>query len=152
MRDKTKQAAYNKEWVQNNRERARELWRTNKAKHRALIPKKIRIAREKKDIRTYKERAQYMREYQKRYKSLRKEFLSKIPGKFTKNDIKAKLLLQENKCVYCTIDITLIYEKDHIQPLSKGGTNHLENIQMVCPTCNRKKYNKYPFNPLLRLI
>ena len=32
-----------------------------------------------------------------------------------------------------------IFEVDHIIPQSRGGTDHLENLQLLCPSCNRIK-------------
>ena len=46
-----------------------------------------------------------------------------------------------NKCAICRKDKKLT--KDHIQPLSKGGTDYIENIQPLCRNCNSKKHNKF---------
>ena len=45
-----------------------------------------------------------------------------------------------NVCVFCGSDEKLT--KDHIVPLSKGGTDYIENIQPLCRSCNSKKHNK----------
>lgn len=45
-----------------------------------------------------------------------------------------------NKCAICGLEKPLT--KDHIIPLSKGGTNYISNIQPLCRNCNSKKHNK----------
>jgi len=43
----------------------------------------------------------------------------------------------EGKCVQCDSNERLEY--DHIIPVSKGGSNTVRNIQLLCETCNRQK-------------
>jgi len=43
-----------------------------------------------------------------------------------------------NKCGYCREEKKLT--KDHIIPLSEGGTDYIYNIQPLCRNCNSKKW------------
>ena len=44
-------------------------------------------------------------------------------------------------CVYCGSKDDIL-EVDHITPISKGGTNDLENLACSCRRCNRQKKDK----------
>lgn len=48
-----------------------------------------------------------------------------------------------HKCAHCKrAEPEVKLERDHIIPLSRGGSNDITNIQPLCSTCNRKKSNK----------
>ena len=47
---------------------------------------------------------------------------------------------QEGRCAGCRMDFPFkIFEVDHFVPQARGGTDHLENLQLLCPHCNRIK-------------
>jgi 5-methylcytosine-specific restriction endonuclease McrA len=46
-------------------------------------------------------------------------------------------------CTYCGSRGTSL-ECDHIMPVSRGGSNELENLTTACRPCNRAKRNKTP--------
>ena len=47
---------------------------------------------------------------------------------------------QEGRCAGCRMDFPFkIFEVDHVIPQAKGGTDHLDNLQLLCPHCNRIK-------------
>lgn len=35
------------------------------------------------------------------------------------------------------------FEIDHIMPVVEGGTNHIDNLQLLCRRCNRSKGSSY---------
>jgi len=53
-----------------------------------------------------------------------------------------KLLHKYNfSCVHCGTKENLSI--DHIKPVSKGGTDDIDNLQILCKSCNSKKGAKY---------
>ena len=47
---------------------------------------------------------------------------------------------QEGHCIGCRMDFPFkIFEVDHVIPQARGGTDHLDNLQLLCPHCNRIK-------------
>lgn len=58
------------------------------------------------------------------------------------NSVRVKIIYEAGKCNNCgeaNIDLLTI---DHIKPISKGGTNDLENPQVLCVMCNHRKWTK----------
>ena len=65
--------------------------------------------------------------------------------------LKLKVMKRDNyKCLICgkspAIYPELPLEVDHILPVSKGGTNDIENLQTLCFYCNRGKGNDESLN------
>jgi 5-methylcytosine-specific restriction endonuclease McrA len=69
-------------------------------------------------------------------------------GSYTEFDIKGLLLVQDSRCVYCETNLIIDFKKnchvDHRMPLFLGGSNHPENLQLLCPSCNLSKGRKHP--------
>ena len=48
--------------------------------------------------------------------------------------------LQEGHCAGCRMVFPFRnFDVDHVVPQSKGGSDHRENLQLLCPACNRLK-------------
>ncbi|WP_231157267.1 HNH endonuclease [Streptomyces sp. CNZ748] len=49
------------------------------------------------------------------------------------------------ECHWCGADPGEDWNRDHIIPLSRGGSNRLENIAISCQPCNSEKWAKIPY-------
>lgn len=80
----------------------------------------------------------------KEYKRKRRARKFKAEGSFTEKEFQKKLQFYNYKCCVCGTDLrkTTIH-RDHIQPLSKGGSDNIDNIQPLCEHCNLSKGIKY---------
>lgn len=67
--------------------------------------------------------------------------LRSIEGSLTYSEILNILEEQGGKCPGCLKDFSedLPYTIDHFIPISKGGINHSNNIQLLCRPCNCSK-------------
>lgn len=82
---------------------------------------------------------EYHNFYKKQYKHRKKG----AEGSHTKKEWNNLKELYQFMCVCCKnqepeIEIT----EDHIIPLSRGGSNYIENIQPLCRPCNARKFNR----------
>ncbi len=59
---------------------------------------------------------------------------------------------QEGLCAGCAGDFPFkLFEVDHIVPRSRGGTDHLDNLQLLCGHCNRVKGDRPQEHLIARL-
>jgi 5-methylcytosine-specific restriction endonuclease McrA len=113
---------WERERVTNNK-RAKQWNTDNKPKRRKWQRKynKLPIVKEKKSIRKHARRA----------------LESNCIGSHTIQEWVDKKAQYDNRCAYCGKRKSLT--KDHIIPLSKGGSNYIQNIVPCCMDCNRHK-------------
>lgn len=62
---------------------------------------------------------------------------SRADDKITAADVRLVIERDGYKCVQCDSKVRI--ELDHIVPLAKGGTNCLDNLQILCHDCNHRK-------------
>lgn len=62
-----------------------------------------------------------------------------VEGRFTSFSIKNLYVKQRGKCACCGEVLNGRFEVDHIIPLSKGGSNFPNNLQLLTPKCNKAK-------------
>ena len=84
-----------------------------------------------------KEEERWLRPYSA--KKIAKQRLRMYAGLFTR-DLRKTLINEDSKCFKCGTMLNL--HLDHIIPISKGGKNELNNIQILCQKCNLLKGNK----------
>lgn len=75
----------------------------------------------------------------------RKLLIKSLPGIFSDADEKAMFDRQGGLCRFFTVcqnELGDNYHRDHIVPMSKGGTHWPFNRQLLCPTCNARKGTK----------
>lgn len=66
-----------------------------------------------------------------------------VGGVYTDEDVGRIRKAQRGRCAVCREKLTR-YHVDHITPLAAGGTNEARNIQLLCPSCNVRKFKTDP--------
>lgn len=67
-------------------------------------------------------------------------------GDFFPEDVDRIYLAQHGRCAVCNLKLNKTFHRDHIVPISRGGTNYPSNIQLLCPPCNMSKGAKDPID------
>ena len=163
---------YQKDWVKRNRQRVNLKAKKYRLNHLDKVREHDRLrksALDKNEVRKY-QRILYARNkerYREKARKWRKKNLEKIlfwnrRRELRERNIEGTHTFQEweelkkrynYKCANCGILESKLknmwYDKrfwklteDHIVPISKGGTDYINNIQPLCISCNASK-NKY---------
>lgn len=81
--------------------------------------------------------------YKKFYETRRKLKIKDIIGSHTYSEWEILKAQYDWTCPSCKEKEPMIkLTEDHIIPISKGGSDNIENIQPLCGVCNSKKYTK----------
>ena len=143
-------------WAQNNKEKRKaiaEKYRlANIEKCKAAV-KKSQLKNPERINRWTEENKEKIKQYKEKWRKNNKEYFIAdkhrrrgASGTFTTAQINKLFLLQIGKCVCCRKDISDGFHRDHIVPITKGGSNDILNIQLLCASCTHSKSAKHPID------
>jgi len=129
-----------REWYEANREKVAEYGRAYYAANKDAVKARFRSWL----LRNAEHRREQKREYfQRNHEAMmaavhrRRARLAAAPGSYTAAEWNDLCDRYGNKCLRCGCAGPLT--KDHIVPLSRGGSNDISNLQPLCSTCNKSK-------------
>jgi len=139
-KDPDRQRAYAREWIRRNVQKAREATR----RWSRLHPEQRRAAKRLYYARHRTEHKAVMAAYHKAHPEVRRAKsnayrarLRQAEGQFTSAEWLALIEAYAGTCAYRGEVGSL--EVDHRIPLSRGGTNSIDNVLPACSRCNREK-------------
>lgn len=115
-------AAYMREWRTGNKEAARRISCEANRRYRISDPDRVRIS---SAISNANRRAHKLG----------------LPGRLAYEDWLLILVKMHGRCAFCLAE-GCILDLEHVDPLSKGGTNDRSNITSSCRPCNGQKHSR----------
>jgi 5-methylcytosine-specific restriction endonuclease McrA len=74
----------------------------------------------------------------------RRARLRESNGGHCRFDVKKLLAASKGLCYWCRQPFGEKFEVDHVWPVALGGEDHVGNLCLSCPSCNRRKSKKPP--------
>ena len=128
-------------------ENARAIGRRTYHKHREYYLAKMARWREQNPEKMAESQRRYGREHPEKTKARnanRRAVAYGVDGHLSLANIAAQRTAQNGRCHWCGEKVGRHYHVDHVQPMSKGGTNTSGNIVIACADCNRAKGPNLP--------
>jgi 5-methylcytosine-specific restriction endonuclease McrA len=137
--DPEKRRAYGREWMKRNAERARAAmrrWRLlhpdeHRSENRAYYARDPQRRQQQIDASPNRRAVRKAADARRRSRKLRS------PGSYTYLEWLLLVSTFGGRCAYCANRAAL--HADHRIPLSRGGSNSIENIVPACSSCNLRK-------------
>lgn len=127
-------------WCQENRDALLENKRRYHAENKNELKARY-LVRLASDPAKYRSKRKFMGD-RKRVKGVENA------GEYQPSDLITLFDEQNGRCFYCGITLSWSIDgdvhHDHMIPLSKGGSNTIDNIVICCLSCNASKKNKTP--------
>ena len=133
----------NAEWAAKNRDLRNATSRKWNAAHREkkLSTAAIYRTKNRTKINSRRKKVRASRPELERIKAAKRRAYKKAsPGKLSKGVLDALLIQQNGLCNACKTPLNGIFHLDHKVPLSRGGSNTDDNVQLLHPACNLRKY------------
>lgn len=144
-KDPERQRAYARDWLKRNPEKAREAMRRWRARNpelrRERNRKYRRVAYRRDPAKAKAQRTAYLAKHPEVKRAADQAYRARrlvAAGAFTGAEWRALVKRWGNVCAYDGEPGPL--EADHRIPLSRGGTNYIDNILPACRSCNGKKH------------
>lgn len=129
--------SYHKNHAEEIRQRKRDSYRADPEKQRQRV-KNYRLRNPKYHHNYHKNNRE-----KTRFKKFKRLGLL-LKGTHTETEILELYENQGGMCFYCSEPLGNDYHKDHYIPISKGGSNYIDNIVLACSPCNLSKADKLP--------
>lgn len=95
-------------------------------------------------LRDFHERNPYAK---RSYDSTRRARKAASGGTHSSDQLNSLIKKQKNRCAYCEVKIKgSFFHADHILPIALGGGSEVENIQILCASCNLSKGAIHPID------